>query len=504
MTLGGGRPYGDRVSAVTALVLALAALVGWLVWVSLGWPLFFDAPLMHYVAWRIQDGAVPYRDVFDMNFPGVYLLHMAVLTVLGPGSAAWRAVDLALSAAIAALLFRLARPFGARAAATGALLFTAYHLSGGPGQEGQRDLFVFCFLLGATLGVARAIEADQRGSGPAFAAGLCLGIGVTIKPVAAVYALFMLGALAVAARRRARPWLGRVTALCGGAALPVVAITAWLVEKEALSAFLELVFSFVLPLYSRIGRHSVWRTLSPLHYAYLALVTALALGSIATAWRRGALGPRMALLGVGLAYGVLNYVAQGKGWSYHLIPWVGFACPLAASRLESASPRARVALVAGVAALSAATLAKGVEVVRAFAPQPGKATRIEGLVAALRPCAERGPTIQVFDTTAGGIHALLRLHIRQPTRFIYDFQFFFEPENPYVQKLRAEFMRDLRTNPPECVVVFEEAWPTGDYHRLESFAEFGNWLAEDYVLDLEQDGYRVYAQRDHSANHPGL
>ena len=64
-------------------------------WRSLGWPLIHDAPIMHYVAWLITQGAVPYRDAFDMNMPGAYLIHWAVLSVAGPGDLAWRLFDLA-------------------------------------------------------------------------------------------------------------------------------------------------------------------------------------------------------------------------------------------------------------------------------------------------------------------------------------------------------------------------------------------------------------------------
>ena len=77
------------ISAVSAaLVAAMGALAAWLGWRSLGWPLIHDAPIMHYIAWRIADGAVPYRDLFDMNFPGVYAFHLAVVRWLGPGDAA--------------------------------------------------------------------------------------------------------------------------------------------------------------------------------------------------------------------------------------------------------------------------------------------------------------------------------------------------------------------------------------------------------------------------------
>src|SRR5438874_10781689 len=65
------------------LISGLAGVVLYVGWLSLPWPLIHDAPIMHYVAWRIGQGAVPYRDLFDMNFPGVYLLHLLVLKTLG-------------------------------------------------------------------------------------------------------------------------------------------------------------------------------------------------------------------------------------------------------------------------------------------------------------------------------------------------------------------------------------------------------------------------------------
>ncbi len=85
------------------LILAgSAGLLAWLAWRSLGWPLIHDAPIMHYIAWLMAQGAVPYRDAFDMNLPGVYLIHRAVLLIAGPGDLPWRVFDLAWLAATAA------------------------------------------------------------------------------------------------------------------------------------------------------------------------------------------------------------------------------------------------------------------------------------------------------------------------------------------------------------------------------------------------------------------
>ena len=87
------------------ILAASALLAGALAARSLGWPLIHDAPLFHYVAWLMGQGLVPYRDIFDMNLPGVYLLHWAVLATVGAGDLAWRLVDLGWLAATAALLF---------------------------------------------------------------------------------------------------------------------------------------------------------------------------------------------------------------------------------------------------------------------------------------------------------------------------------------------------------------------------------------------------------------
>src|SRR5262245_16929659 len=93
---------------------------------SLGWPLVHDGPLMHYVAARLLDGAVPYRDIFDMNWPGVYLAHALALIVLGRGDGAFRAFDLAILAGVAAGLVIALRPFGRRGAAAATALFWLY------------------------------------------------------------------------------------------------------------------------------------------------------------------------------------------------------------------------------------------------------------------------------------------------------------------------------------------------------------------------------------------
>ncbi|PYN13988.1 MAG: hypothetical protein DME06_05730, partial [Candidatus Rokuibacteriota bacterium] len=119
-----------------------------LAWSSRTWPLIHDAPLMHYIAWRIQHGAVPYRDVFDMNAPGPYLIHLLLLGTLGGGDLAWRIFDLGWLALTCWLLALYAWPVGAGPAAVAAALVAVYHLAGGVWLAGQRDFLLCAFLIG--------------------------------------------------------------------------------------------------------------------------------------------------------------------------------------------------------------------------------------------------------------------------------------------------------------------------------------------------------------------
>ena len=142
---------------VGVVATAVAALR--LLWASRDWPLVHDAPLMHYVAWRIQDGAAPYRDLFDMNFPGVYVTHLLLLRTLGPGDHAFRVFDVGLLAATGAGLWAALRRCGPWAGPAAAALFALYHVAGGPWLAGQRDLML-CALL--AWGTAAAIAAGVR------------------------------------------------------------------------------------------------------------------------------------------------------------------------------------------------------------------------------------------------------------------------------------------------------------------------------------------------------
>jgi hypothetical protein len=124
-----------------------------------------------------------------------------------------------------------------------------------------------------------------------------------------------------------------------------------------------------------------------------------------------------------------------------------------------------------------------------------KARRVTAITRDLAPLVPAGATVQVLDTTAGGVHALLRLGLRQPTRFIYDFHFFHDVDDPRIRALRAELLAGLAAGRPAAVVVLEDSWPELGYERLAAFPELARMLETSFTLAVTGPGYRIYAKR---------
>jgi hypothetical protein len=488
-------PILSGLAGTASILVALAAVR--LAWLSRDWPLVHDAPLMHYVAWRLLEGAAPYRDIFDMNFPGAYAAHAALLLTLGEGDLAFRAFDLGTLAVTGAGVFVALRGSGWWGGLAAAALFTLYHLSGGPWLAGQRELLLCACLAWAAAGVIAAISAREREHLRWLCvAALALGTAAWIKPHASVLVIPLVCWAWCAHPRPARA--RAFVAVAAGLGLPTLVAVTWLAWTGGLAAFLDITFRYLIPLYSRLGRSDLLHELAARDYGMAVLIGLAAwaiLGgaSLLDAGRRWPL----AVLATGLAYGVIHFWAQGRGWEYQLYPLALFATALGGAGLGAAVASGRRALTATlvlVLALTASSLsAKGRRNLHPVWIEQ-KMARVGRLAASLRPIVLAGGTVQVLDTAEGGIHALLRLHARQPGRLLYDFPLYHDVGHAYVQRLRAELMNALRAHPPAAVVVFERGWPTGGYERVTEFPELEHWLRERYRLDEEGDGYRIYAR----------
>ena len=468
--------------------VAIWGLAGLLTFLSLSWSPVTDSPPVRYVARGILNGAVPYRDYFDTNFPGTYLVYMAGLAALGTSDGAFRAMDLLVLVGIAAGVFVIVAPSGKLPAAIAAGLFAVHHVAGGPESAMERDYLMCLPLVWATAATLEYMQSRQTVF--LMGAGIALGFALTIKP----HALILAGGLAVASilsqgTARAGAMAAAVTLASIG--LPVVGVVLWLGLAGGLGPFVDIVVGYLLPLYSKLGRAPMRELLLFYPRRYLAIRMLVASGLLALWWTRR-WDRRATVLACGLVYGWLHFFVQGQGNHYHTYPLVLYSVAVAGIGLGAAFSSgapwlavAQLGLAIGTAAVSSYL---GLHPTR-YAEDAGKVTR--QLVAELAPIVKPGDRVQVFETTAGGIRMLELLEIQQPTRFIYDFPLFHDVTSPYVQRLRREVLMGLDRHPPRAVVVYEYGWPAGDYSRVETFPELKAWLEAHCETITRQASYRI-------------
>jgi hypothetical protein len=473
---------------VCLVAMGTAALT--LTGASLRWPLIGDATILHYVAARVLDGAVPYRDLFDMNLPGTYLVHIAGIWLLGYGDGAFRVLDLTvLGLTLVGITLSLAR-FGWVASATASLLFWLYHLTAGAPSALQRDYLQCMPLAGMTA--CMALHARSRGIAWLVTAGGMLGLAASVKPLPLVLAPVLL--LLTWVEGTAGRWR-RVFALAAGMAAAGGAVLTWVSAAGGLAAFLDIVTRY-LPLYADHFRAPVVEILT--RPAVIGLTPWAAAGALLL-WRTRRFDHTAVVLVAGLFFGIVSLVTQGKNFGYHSYPFVLFAVMLGSAGLAAALDRRRWAPVAiGLLLLTNAGLARrGLRYFDASQVARDRA-RVDAVAALVKPVLDRGRTVQMFDETVAGLQVLYVLHAPPATRFLNDFHFFHHEEHPYIQGLRRELLDQLRASRPGMVVVFRtgQPMPLGGLDRIKRFPEVAAWVADGYRLSHEGDVFRVYTARD--------
>jgi len=479
------------------ITLMILAIIPVLIYKSRTWPLLWDAAVFHYMAWLITEGAVPYRDIFDVQFPGTYIVHLFIINLFGGGDVAWRVFDLSCLVIIDALIILFCRPFGKLAVFIGVALFSAFHLYNGPLYTGQRDYYLIMFIIAGMYFVARHIENSKFKPHLLVVGGVFLGAAVSIKPYAGLLCLVLLAIVFFFAVRGGLKWLKPLILFTVSASLVPGLLMLWLWVIGGLQPFFDILFNYLLPFYSKFTfqpfTETVLRSFSGFPSFEIIIVATIALVNIVI---NKELRPRRMLLLTGMLYGFFHFIFQGRN-SYQLYPFVFFAFLIVASWSHDITRKIPGLLkcIMFLILLHCCLLALYRSSSTLVAPPLFHITNSkckENLVQDLHGRVSSGDTVQVMDTISGGIYALYAMRYKQPTRFLYDAPFFHDRESDYIQNLRNEFLHDLKTRPPLYFVLSKRSWPINGYERLDTFPELREWLSENYILDIERGGYRLY------------
>lgn len=485
--------------ALWTVLLAASALYIFFTW---HWPLVGDSSLIHYIAFLMDRGWAPYRDLGDMNLPGSFLIEWASMHIFGTGSLAWRLFDLTVLAATAAGFLGIAGRGNRLAGAFAAVVFAVIHGRDGINNTGQRDLtmaalvvlaYAFLFLVWRT-------EPGKKSTGAAFLFGFCIAAAGTIKPTALPLGLVLLVALALVLMQQSKPAVSCVLLAGIGFILPLLTCFVFLEREHAIGAFTQSLRT-VVPYFAGLGRKPLsfllLHSVSPLMglvavWLLLVVVSTIIEGS----WRRwtepwSAQNRERAALLFGAAAMLAGLVVQGKGFPYHRYPFLALLLPVMALDLITALRQRGVVLVLGVAGLAYGGF---VVVPESVAAVHRYDWRNQELITMIQADLTRlgGPSlsghVQCMDTISGCTTALYRMRLEPATGLLSDFLVFGPGTNPAVRSARARFLDKAEVQPPEVIVVTANLFPDGpgEFQKLAMWPEFQQILNTRYRLCVQR------------------
>ena len=495
---------------VSALILVRAATD------SLQWSYFHDSPLMVYAGFLMDGGAVPYRDFFDMNMPGTYLVMWTMGRIFGWTGFAFRVFDLSLLAILSFATFIWMRPMGRLPAACSAITFPIHYLASGPAMSMEREyiaLLPLALALALSFRGAVGLRPDLR----VFLVGALSAATCLVKPQFGLLCLPVILYL-IHDVRRAMGIHRLVLALAAGLLLPSGATFLYLMATGSLEPFLDMAINY-WPLYAHMtGDHQPIAGMSRMIYIvrsfFLGLGTLLvpaALLGILVRSRDSETRQRTWLIGVLVLAAALYPAISGQFWDHHWLPFQYMALCAASlalrpSSLERTTPTDLMACAASIVLL---LIVCAPQVVGLYwqARHQNIQTWLKGGVPDevhqfLHSHLKPGDTVQPLDWTSGAVHGMLMARAPLATRFIYGFHFYHHVESSsYIHRLRKEFMEELSERRPRFIIqaLNDDQYPKGA-DTTRSFPELEAYLARHCVVAKEARTYRILgcAPADHN------
>ena len=482
--------------------LYFVVCVGWFAIRTAHWKQVNDPAQLHYLCFLMDHGMAPYRDLLEINMPGIYLVNWGVMHSLGGGSAAWRAFDFALMGIAAWAMIAIARPYEWLAGVFGATLFILFHGRDGAGQAGQRDFIIAALLLCAYALLFEAFR--RRRIWLMFAFGLCTGIAGTIKPTPLPFAVLLLALAAIRFRQEGESVRKALLYALTGLLTPLAIVGAFLISKHALEPFWYLL-RVELPFYETLGRvpaSTLLKLMATSSTRTLAILT-LAIAVMKRDWWNW----EGKLLVLGILFGVASYFGQGKAFAYHRYPMLAFLFLFAGLQIVTAlraHRRVRPFAIAGVtfvvvlAPLYVREASRKVWDPKFSDSLSADLTRLGG--------AQLSGHVQCLYTPADCDTVLYRMRLLQSTGLFYDYLIFGSPQQRVIHDLRGKFWPQFQNNMPEVVVVGSGLFPSDrGYAKLESWPLFERELAANYHLyddrsfppaEAGRRAYRIYVKNN--------
>jgi 4-amino-4-deoxy-L-arabinose transferase-like glycosyltransferase len=458
-----------------------------------------------YLGWQMLEGAVPYRDFIDMNWPGVFWLHALASALFGNQLWSWRALDfMALGASAWFLQDLLRRTAGRTAAVVSLALYPLFYISVGSWFSGQSDMTAGQLSLVALWFHVRAHgRHDGRWQ---IGTGVLLALAMLNKPTLGVLGPLLLAHAAAAGIPLRRALMHTAVAAASAVGVLSLALLAVLAQGASLGEVLDATYTYnVWTQYLEAATPAdLARTWWQFHVRnWLILSAAAAAGAgwlLSRAWR----DPGATALAALWLAGVLSFLVQHRGFGYHLapcfIPVVGLAAAAIGVCLDTGRAKGLRSWTSVVGiALALLVAGSGLKKVQTAYPNLAAAALERNYLLHLAGFAEgdgltvadavslarqieravpAGETVLVLGT-ASSMNFLARR--AQPTRFYYaPVLVNTRPPLPMAERWIDLFEGDLKRNRPRWCLIGAWArtqWLEGDSRGARALRDL---LATEY------------------------
>lgn len=466
---------------------------------TIHWPWMHDDQIFHYGVFLLQHGKIAYKDIYDVNMPGCYLMERWAMDIFGGGDLGWRFYEFTLLGAMTLAACVIALPYDWLAGLVAGVLFTIFHGIDGGAMATEREEVITVLLMAGYAFQFLAIRRSRALLMLPF--GLSLGMAMLIKPTAAPFVIVLLLFAYFAAKQRGQSPSAYVFFGVAGLGIMLAVLLIFLLP-QSLGPFL-FIERKVIPYYSN-SAPAAWGYLlkNSLPVPFLFFVSAAFLLAIAN---RGHANWEVWAIRAGVVLGALSYFVQRKGYTYHRYSFMAFA--LLWFGLECA-----IAIKAKGWLRNFGVLGIAVAVLMILPP---RVNRLRHERHNANPLADQlqvdlqhlgGSSlqdhVQCLDLATGCYRALYRLGLVQSTGFLGDLVFFAPDDGNIVPYYRQIFWDDIHKNPPQVIVLSSERFGEKySFDKLNAWPEFRDYLNSAYTLDVSRsfgsfDGnvlaYRIY------------
>jgi len=502
---------------------------------TLSWEIYWDHAGFLYYAWLANErGYALYRDVLDVNMPGVHLFTILVSKVIGYGDFAWRFFDLLWVGAMAAISWKLMARFSWRVAWPAAVIFSWAYLNQKESQAFQRDyLMILPIALACLVAISTSSCWQSRPRLKIVLIGALFGIAASLKPQAAFFAPWVVccncdGAPLTPPEAGRIAWvkevLWRGVYAMAGFLATLAAILLWLWVHGGLTSFLNVAATY-WPVYSnQVFDHAIVTGTTD-ERRFFVLQSALDLRNLYSkkylvfpsllmpffVLDSNHATPNQRATARLLLYGALCYFLEvilvGNFHPYSWMPLIFFMCMLISLAFGAPAgqgfPRMNRILMFGAAFVIGMSLF--VDFPRSFMnqisggrPMTQWTHRVLESEKVMKLVVNSGDKLQPLDWLGGTSRIMLRLGMEPATPYLADAGFYHESRHPVVMEMRQDFLWRLRAAPPRFIMkVRTLRLSANDPNDDGSFdREVAEFITQGYMRLFEGSGYEIFIRNE--------